>query len=100
MGSQKCDGSILLDGAPGVPGEQASFRNFGLRNFKFFYDLKKTLEATCPGVVSCADLVALTGVYSIKIVGSRFQVPRTVCAGQPSGGLFSERSLWLNILLV
>lgn len=57
-----------MDGQKGVPNERASFKNFGLRNFKYFYTLKKTLEDACPGVVSCADLVALTGVYSIHIV--------------------------------
>lgn len=67
---QGCDGSILLDGQPGVPNERASFKNFGMRNFKYFYALKKHLEDACPGVVSCADLVALTGVYSIHIVSS------------------------------
>eukprot|EP00246_Nothoceros_aenigmaticus_P012116 TRINITY_DN35_c0_g1_i1.p1 TRINITY_DN35_c0_g1~~TRINITY_DN35_c0_g1_i1.p1 ORF type:complete len:328 (+),score=36.19 TRINITY_DN35_c0_g1_i1:147-1130(+) len=65
----KCDGSILLDGTPGVPNERASFKNFGLRNFKWFYATKRTVEKACPGVVSCADLVALMGVYSVKILG-------------------------------
>ncbi|CAM0956141.1 unnamed protein product [Alopecurus aequalis] len=55
---QGCDASILLDG-PGT--EKTAVQNTGIFGFDLIDDIKSELEAACPGVVSCADiLVAAT----------------------------------------
>ena len=54
---QGCDGSVLLDAG----GEkQAVPNNMSIRGFGVVDAIKASVEAACPGVVSCADILALT----------------------------------------
>ncbi|KAL2608466.1 hypothetical protein R1flu_027039 [Riccia fluitans] len=51
-----CDGSVLLDTANG---EKSAFGNVNsLRGFEVIDDIKTQVEALCPGVVSCSDILA------------------------------------------
>ncbi|XP_028791142.1 peroxidase 43-like [Neltuma alba] len=52
-----CDGSILIEN--GEKSEKNAFGHQGVRGFDVIERAKAQLEATCPGVVSCADIVAL-----------------------------------------
>ncbi|KAG0620227.1 hypothetical protein M758_4G199700 [Ceratodon purpureus] len=52
---QGCDASVLLAGA-GT--EMTAAPNARLEGFGFVDEIKTALEAACPGVVSCADLLA------------------------------------------
>ncbi|KAI5063043.1 hypothetical protein GOP47_0021590 [Adiantum capillus-veneris] len=64
-----CDASLLLDSTPGHRGEKESERNFGMRNFKYVNVIKKALEHECPGIVSCADIVVLSGRDGVAMLG-------------------------------
>ncbi|XP_047318882.1 peroxidase 27-like [Impatiens glandulifera] len=53
-----CDGSILLD-SPKNDTEKYSPPNLSLRGFQIIDKVKVALEKECPGVVSCADILAI-----------------------------------------
>ena len=68
---QGCDGSVLLDAAlaDGVEGEKEAFQNAGsLGGFEVIDEIKTALENVCPGVVSCADILAITAEISVSLV--------------------------------
>ncbi|KDP43058.1 hypothetical protein JCGZ_25244 [Jatropha curcas] len=68
---QGCDGSILLEG-----GERRAKGNLGLGGFEVIQNAKQQLEGACPGVVSCADIVALAARDAIALTGGPFyEVP-------------------------
>ncbi|KAL1289613.1 hypothetical protein HN51_058022 [Arachis hypogaea] len=70
---QGCDGSILVSG-PAT--EKTAFANLGLRGYEIIDDAKTQLEAACPGVVSCADILALAARDSVVLSGGlSWQVP-------------------------
>ncbi|AES63438.1 putative peroxidase [Medicago truncatula] len=70
---QGCDASVLVAGS-GT--EKTAFPNLGLRGFEVIEDAKTKLEAACPGVVSCADIVALAARDSVVLSGGlSWQVP-------------------------
>ncbi|KAJ7524976.1 hypothetical protein O6H91_17G030600 [Diphasiastrum complanatum] len=70
-----CDASILLDSTSTFQSEQRSDRNFGIRRLDFIDRIKASLEAVCPGIVSCADIIILVARDSISLTGGpRFPV--------------------------
>ncbi|WCJ23587.1 Peroxidase superfamily protein [Euphorbia peplus] len=54
-----CDGSILLDGDGSTETEKDTIPNGSLEGFRAIDLIKEELERVCPGVVSCADILAL-----------------------------------------
>lgn len=66
---QSCDASILLDSSGDVQTEKQSDRNFGMRNFKYVDTIKQAIEAECPGVVSCADIIVLAAKEAAAMLG-------------------------------
>ena len=66
---QGCDASLLLDSTKGT-GEKEAPINFSIGNIEIVDEIKEVLEKECPGIVSCADVLALVAVYSIAQVMS------------------------------
>ncbi|KAJ0975516.1 hypothetical protein J5N97_017481 [Dioscorea zingiberensis] len=65
-----CDGSILLDDTPNFRGEKtAAPNNNSVRGFNIIDKIKTQVEKACPGVVSCADILAIAARDSVVILG-------------------------------
>ncbi|KAL2507956.1 Peroxidase 53 [Forsythia ovata] len=72
-----CDGSILLDNANGIESEKdANPNRDSADGFGVVDDIKTALENVCPGVVSCADILALASQISVTLGGGpSWEVP-------------------------
>ncbi|KAH9752249.1 peroxidase 43 [Citrus sinensis] len=69
-----CDGSILIENGPNA--EKHAFGHQGVGGFEVIEKAKARLEDACPGVVSCADIVALAARDAIALSnGPSYQVP-------------------------
>ncbi|TVU33221.1 hypothetical protein EJB05_25011, partial [Eragrostis curvula] len=67
---QGCDASILLDDVGTFVGEKEAFPNRNsVRGYEVIDQIKTNVEAVCPGVVSCADIVALAARDSTNLLG-------------------------------
>ncbi|KAL4377293.1 hypothetical protein GQ457_02G009180 [Hibiscus cannabinus] len=65
-----CDGSVLLDDTPEMLGEKLALSNINsLRSFEVVDQVKEALEAACPGIVSCADILVLAARDAVALSG-------------------------------
>ncbi|QCD97526.1 peroxidase [Vigna unguiculata] len=66
-----CDGSLLLDqgGNITLSEKNAVPNNNSARGFNVVDNIKTSLENSCPGVVSCADILALAAEASVSLGG-------------------------------
>ncbi|EXB77043.1 Peroxidase 29 [Morus notabilis] len=74
---QACDASILLYSHESTcKSEMESSRNFGVKRLEVINHIKSILEITCPGQVSCADIIALAAKESVFITGGpKIKIP-------------------------
>ncbi|CAN1349005.1 Peroxidase 52 [Linum perenne] len=65
-----CDGSVLLDDTSSFTGEKnANPNRNSARGFEVIDDIKAAVEKACPGVVSCADVLAVSARDSTVLLG-------------------------------
>ncbi|MCL7033655.1 hypothetical protein MKW94_009538 [Papaver nudicaule] len=63
-----CDGSVLLDDSTAIHSEKNALPNVNsIRGFDVIDDIKSALENSCPGVVSCADILAVAAEASVSL---------------------------------
>ncbi|KAL4201468.1 hypothetical protein AMTRI_Chr02g216250 [Amborella trichopoda] len=71
-----CDASLLLNSTKGNTAEKDHPSNLSLRGFYIFDAVKEAVEKVCPGVVSCADIVALAARDAVSLIhGPTWDVP-------------------------
>ncbi|KAJ3674088.1 hypothetical protein LUZ60_006080 [Juncus effusus] len=67
---QGCDGSLLLDDSSTIVSEKNARPNLNsARGFPVIDSIKSALETACPGVVSCADILAVAAEVSVQLAG-------------------------------
>ncbi|KAJ3694779.1 hypothetical protein LUZ60_000156 [Juncus effusus] len=70
---QGCDGSVLLDDTATMIGEKQADQNVNsLKGFDLVDKIKEKLEAECPEIVSCADILALAARDAVVLVGGPY----------------------------
>ncbi|CAN6458018.1 unnamed protein product [Victoria cruziana] len=67
-----CDASVLLNSTKNNKAEKDGAPNMGLRGFGFIDAVKSKVEEACPGVVSCADILALVARDAVAVIGGPY----------------------------
>ncbi|XP_009594699.1 peroxidase 64-like [Nicotiana tomentosiformis] len=72
-----CDGSVLLDSTRNNKAEKDGPPNIALHAFYVIDAVKKQIEDLCPGIVSCADILALAARDAVALSGGpTWDVPK------------------------
>ncbi|KAJ9181987.1 hypothetical protein P3X46_006027 [Hevea brasiliensis] len=66
-----CDASILLDSVGDTQAEKDTIPNQSLSGYDVIDEIKTELEKVCPGVVSCADILALAARDAVSFQFNR-----------------------------
>ncbi|XP_073038185.1 peroxidase 44-like [Primulina eburnea] len=61
-----CDASLLLDGSNS---EKTAIQNLSVRGYEIINSAKRVLEAICPKVVSCADIIVMATRDAVSMSG-------------------------------
>ena len=76
-----CDASVLLYSKGNNKAEKDGPANLSLHGFYVIENAKKEVEALCPGVVSCADILAFAARDAVVLV-RHFFLCASICAYQ------------------
>ncbi|KAA0040046.1 peroxidase 2-like [Cucumis melo var. makuwa] len=66
-----CDGSVLLEDQDGITSELGAPGNGGITGFNIVDDIKTAVENVCPGVVSCADILAIASRDAVTLASGQ-----------------------------
>ncbi|KAJ1392726.1 Secretory peroxidase [Sesbania bispinosa] len=90
-----CDGSVLLESTANNTAEKDAIPNLSLSGFDVIEDIKEALEAKCPGIVSCADILTLAARDSVSV---QFNKPMwEVLTGRRDGTASKSSEVLANI---
>ena len=65
-----CDASVLLDDSSTLTGEKNAAPNANsLRGYEVIDSIKSQVEGSCPGTVSCADILAIAARDGVNMLG-------------------------------
>ncbi|KAF8409510.1 hypothetical protein HHK36_005586 [Tetracentron sinense] len=89
-----CEGSVLLNSTKNNQAEKVAFPNLSLRGFQVIDGVKSAVEKVCPGVVSCADILALVARDAVLMLkGPFWEVP----TGRRDGRVSSAKEALTNL---
>ncbi|KAL2471158.1 Peroxidase 5 [Abeliophyllum distichum] len=90
---QGCDASILLDETPSIQSEKTVFPNVNsVRGFEVIEAAKREVEKICPGVVSCADILAVAARDASAARKGLLQTDQVLFSGGSTDSIVSEYS--------
>ncbi|KAL7086764.1 hypothetical protein ACP275_13G021500 [Erythranthe tilingii] len=89
-----CDASILLNSTTNNQAEKDSFPNLSLRGYGSIDRVKSAVEKKCPGVVSCADILALVARDAVSLLNGAFW---PVPLGRRDGNVSNSTEVLFNL---
>ncbi|CAL5194398.1 unnamed protein product [Lathyrus oleraceus] len=91
-----CDASVLIESTASNTAEKDAIPNLSLSGFDVVKDIKDAVEAKCPGVVSCADILTLAARDAVSVQFNNEQ-KWEVLTGRRDGTVSKSLEALINI---